>query len=81
MNWSEYVLNSNTSTRSETANEEETKVDNISPNTAESLPPLPEESLDRGVLPRVIKTLVQRRREVKKIMKKENNPDKKQEVR
>lgn len=46
----------------------------------DSLPPLPEESLDRGVLPRVIKTLVQRRRDVKNIMKKEKDLDKKQEV-
>jgi DNA polymerase elongation subunit (family B) len=44
------------------------------------LPPLPEESLECGVLPRVIKTLVERRRVVKKIMKTEQNPEKKEEV-
>ena len=44
------------------------------------LPPLPEESLECGVLPRVIKTLVERRRVVKKMMKTEQNPEKKEEV-
>ncbi len=48
--------------------------------SADALPPLPDETLDTGVLPRVIKTLVHRRREVKKIMKKEKDTDKKQEV-
>jgi DNA polymerase alpha subunit A len=46
----------------------------------QSLPPLPDESVERGVLPRVIQTLVERRRAVKKIMKSETNPEKKQEV-
>ena len=46
----------------------------------DSLPPLPDESLDRGVLPRVIKTLVDRRRNVKKLMKNEKDGDKKEEV-
>jgi DNA polymerase alpha subunit A len=45
------------------------------------LPPLPDESLDRGVLPRVIKTLVDRRRNVKKFMTNEKDVDKKEEVR
>jgi DNA polymerase alpha subunit A len=36
--------------------------------------------LDRGVLPRVIKSLVERRKAVKKIMKTETNPEKKEEV-
>ncbi len=44
------------------------------------LPPLPDESLDRGVLPRVIKTLVDRRRNVKKFMQNEKDKDKKEEV-
>jgi len=44
------------------------------------LPPLPDESLDRGVLPRVIKSLVERRRNVKKFMKSEKDADKKEEV-
>ena len=35
------------------------------------LPPLPAEGLDMGVLPRVIRTLVERRAVVKKMLKKE----------
>ena len=51
------------------------------PPQGDILPPLPDESLDRGVLPRVIKTLVDRRRNVKKFMKSEKDADKKEEVR
>ena len=57
------------------------------PNNAEGaepqgdqLPPLPDESLDRGVLPRVIKTLVDRRRAVKRLIKTEKDQTKKDEV-
>ena len=46
----------------------------------DQLPPLPDETLDRGVLPRVIKTLVERRRNVKKMIKSEKNADKLEEV-
>jgi DNA polymerase Pol2 len=46
----------------------------------ESLPPLPEGSLERGVLPKVIKSLVERRRQVKRLMKKESNPERHEEV-
>ena len=45
------------------------------------LPPLPDESQETGVLARVIKSLVQRRRQVKVMMKKENNTVKYDEVR
>jgi DNA polymerase Pol2 len=45
------------------------------------LPPLPDESQETGVLARVIKSLVQRRRQVKGMMKKENNSIKYDEVR
>ena len=45
-----------------------------------NLPPLPEESTERGVLPRVIQCLVERRRAVKKMLKSEKNPQKKAEV-
>ena len=45
------------------------------------LPPLPDESQETGVLARVIKSLVQRRRQVKGMMKKENNTVKYDEVR
>ncbi|KAL7483193.1 hypothetical protein ACHAW6_008862 [Cyclotella cf. meneghiniana] len=46
----------------------------------DELPPLPDNNLDRGVLPRVIKTLVERRRNVKKMIKSEKNPDKLEEL-
>ena len=59
----------------------------VTPNDAEGaapqgdqLPPLPDESLDRGVLPRVIKTLVDRRRAVKRLVKTEKDQTKKEEV-
>ena len=44
------------------------------------LPPVPDASTEQGVLPRVIKNLVERRRAVKKIMKTEKNPETKEEV-
>ena len=51
-------------------------------NAASSMiPPVPDESAERGVLPRVIKTLVDRRRAVKKMIKTEKDPDKLEEVR
>jgi hypothetical protein len=51
-------------------------------NSAEAeLPPLPDESQETGVLARVIKSLVQRRRQVKGMMKKESNSEKYNEVR
>ena len=74
MDWCQYVNDSNThSDSSEDANNDGTsRVDN--------LPPIPDESLDTGVLPRVIKSLVDRRKAVKKMLKNENNADKRQEV-
>ena len=42
--------------------------------SAKSLPPLPDTSSAPGVLPRVIKSLVDRRREVKNLLKKERDP-------
>lgn len=39
--------------------------------TGPKLPALPEEGLEMGVLPRVIRTLVERRAVVKKMLKKE----------
>ncbi|GKY94427.1 hypothetical protein MPSEU_000408600 [Mayamaea pseudoterrestris] len=44
------------------------------------LPPLPDSDEERGVLPRVIKSLVDRRRAVKRFMKEEKDPDKKEEL-
>lgn len=42
--------------------------------TGHNLPPLPESSSTPGVLPRVIKTLVDRRRQVKNLLKNERDP-------
>jgi DNA polymerase alpha subunit A len=69
MDWSSYVDNGD-------SNEE----DVVMEGGMDNLPPLPEESNDRGVLPRVIKTLVDRRRTVKGMLKNERNEEKKQEV-
>jgi len=44
------------------------------------IPPVPDESSDRGILPRVIKSLVERRKTVKKLMKSEINAEKKEEL-
>eukprot|EP00540_Astrosyne_radiata_P020315 CAMPEP_0116836160 /NCGR_PEP_ID=MMETSP0418-20121206/7940_1 /TAXON_ID=1158023 /ORGANISM="Astrosyne radiata, Strain 13vi08-1A" /LENGTH=608 /DNA_ID=CAMNT_0004465895 /DNA_START=30 /DNA_END=1856 /DNA_ORIENTATION=+ len=48
--------------------------------TTGTLPPVPDESLECGVLPRVIQNLVQRRRKVKRLMTSEANAEKKQEL-
>ena len=45
-----------------------------------TIPPVPDASIERGVLPRVIKTLVDRRRAVKKMIKTETDADKREEV-
>jgi DNA polymerase Pol2 len=47
----------------------------------EDLPPIPDESEDCGVLPKVIKNLVERRRAVKGMMKRESDAEKQNEVR
>lgn len=43
--------------------------------------PIPDAQVERGVLPTVIQTLVERRRNVKKFLKSETDPDKREEVR
>lgn len=45
------------------------------------LPQVPDPEIEAGFLPRVIKSLVERRRNVKKLLKSEANPEKKEEVR
>jgi DNA polymerase alpha subunit A len=47
---------------------------------SDDLPPLPDTELEKGVLPRVIETLVARRRTVKQMLKGEKNSDKRQEL-
>jgi DNA polymerase alpha subunit A len=44
------------------------------------LPPIPEKSQETGVLPKVIRSLVQRRRQVKGLMKKESNSERYSEL-
>lgn len=74
MDWSAYVNNSATSIPDDGSEPI------IVEGTMDSLPPLPDESKERGVLPRVIKTLVDRRKAVKGMLKKETNDEKRQEV-
>jgi len=57
------------------------KDDNAGNTPSSTIPPVPDESVERGVLPRVIKTLVDRRRAVKKMIKTEKDADKREEVR
>jgi DNA polymerase alpha subunit A len=47
---------------------------------AMDMPPLPDDRSEKGILPRVIRTLVHRRREVKKLMKSEKNAITKQQL-
>lgn len=47
---------------------------------AKALPPLPDTGAAPGVLPRVIKTLVDRRRQVKNILKSEKDPAQRQQL-
>lgn len=44
------------------------------------LPDVPDEAIDTGILPRVIRTLVERRRNVKQLLKRESDPVKKQQL-
>lgn len=48
--------------------------------SAKALPPLPDSSTQAGVLPRVIKTLVDRRRQVKNLLKNEKDPAQRQQL-
>lgn len=53
----------------------------VTPDTSgNNLPPLPDDAIERGVLPRVIKSLVDRRRTVKNMLKSEKDRDKREEV-
>jgi DNA polymerase alpha subunit A len=63
----------------QTGQGEDVDADAITDDSA--LPSLPDPSVPPGVLPKVIKNLVDRRRAVKSLMKSESNPEKKQEVR
>ena len=71
MNWSEFAHDFSVSNEDDAVAQTE---------SMDTLPPLPEESKDRGVLPRVIKALVDRRKAVKGMLKKETNSERRQEV-
>jgi len=56
------------------------KAEDQNGNESTELAPLPDESTNRGILPRVIKSLVDRRKAVKKMVKQEKNEDLLKEV-
>lgn len=80
--WTKY----NKSIASPSGNKDvEDDVENDIPTNAEldtnsALPPIPDSSHTQGVLPRVIKTLVDRRREVKALLKKAKEPALRQQL-
>jgi DNA polymerase alpha subunit A len=63
---------------------EDAEADEVDPDAVsagmKALPPLPDSTLPQGVLPRVIKTLVDRRREVKALLKKAKDPSLRQQL-
>jgi len=59
---------------------EKTERDDIDSIGSTTLPPIPDPSTPQGVLPRVIKTLVDRRREVKNLLKKSRDSSTKQQL-
>jgi DNA polymerase alpha subunit A len=60
--------------------EEEENEDGIVTSGTKALPPKPDPSLPQGILPRVIKNLVERRKDVKNMLKKERDPMVKQQL-
>lgn len=69
----------NVKTKIQEENQEQDDEEHVIPEPTDALPALPTETTE-GVLPRVIKTLVQRRKNVKKLLKNENNNNKKEEL-
>jgi DNA polymerase alpha subunit A len=64
----------------DSGNEDSVKGDEPDPSNTKSLPPYPDSSSHPGVLPRVIKNLVDRRRSVKDLLKKERDPAVRQQL-
>ena len=60
--------------------DEEENEDGIVTSGTKALPPKPDPSLPQGILPRVIKNLVDRRKDVKNMLKKERDPLVKQQL-
>jgi DNA polymerase alpha subunit A len=67
--------------RSNINGEDDDDDDEVVEDVGNDLPPIPDESLDTGVLPRVIRTIIQRRGVVKKMLKEKNlGAEKKKEL-
>ena len=69
----------NVKTKIQEENQEQDDEEHVTPEHTDALPALPTETTE-GVLPRVIKTLVQRRKNVKKLLENENNNNKREEL-
>jgi DNA polymerase alpha subunit A len=87
IDWGRYNTNSPGSSKFSIGRENDNHDDNnideqneLSGLQKDYLPPVPDSSLDCGVLPRVIKSLVDRRRTVKNMLKNEKSEEKKIEV-
>jgi len=65
--------------KAQDVNQEQDNEDHVAPEHTDALPALPTETTE-GILPRVIKTLVERRKNVKRLLKNEKNNNKKQEL-
>ncbi|GAB5035819.1 dna polymerase alpha catalytic [Nannochloropsis oceanica] len=86
INWSTFASNSSTGGTGPTAikrtgvEDEEGGEEDDSAAAGAVLPPLPDTALEQGVLPRVIKTLVDRRSSVKKLLKGEKDAAKREQL-
>ena len=80
LDWSSYHVKENTNITQDNV-QNENGGEELGSTNAENLPPIPDESVGKGILPRVIKSLVDRRRAVKQMIKQENDTDKLEEVR
>jgi DNA polymerase alpha subunit A len=68
--WTKYNKGAEAPQESKVAHEDDEEALDIEVDSNSSLPPIPDSHLPQGILPRVIKTLVDRRREVKVLLKK-----------
>lgn len=79
INWPKFLRNDVTKAKEE--DEEDEEVGEAAPAAAgDSIPPIPDSGLDQGVLPRVIKSLVERRRSVKGLLKNERDETKREQL-
>ena len=80
LDWSNYVGVEPVAKRIKGDGDDNDDEEVVNSSSSAELPPVPNETVENGVLPRVIRQLVERRGIVKKLMKKEINIDKKEEV-